>query len=60
MPDDAAAMADDTSRGGCVHAAELLDPLHQKEQQDQADNEVHCCKAFTTDWARTEPLRLLT
>src|SRR6202041_57783 len=29
-----------------VHAAKLLDRLNDKKEQDQAYNEIHCCKAF--------------
>ena len=43
-------MADDARRRGGVHAAKLLDRLHEKKQQDQAYNEIHSYKAF--DWAR--------
>ena len=39
-------MAHDPRCRGGVHAAELLDRLHDKKQQDQAYNEIHSCKAF--------------
>ena len=38
-------MAHDARRRGGVHAAKLLDRLHEKKQQDQAYNEIHCRKA---------------
>jgi hypothetical protein len=43
-------MAHDARGCRCVHAAKLLDRLHEKKQQDQAYNEIHSYKAF--DWAR--------
>ena len=48
-------MTHEPRRGCCVHAPELLDPLQQKEQQDQADDQIHSCKAF--DWAGVLPKR---
>ena len=44
MPNDAAAMTHEPGRGRGVHAPELLDRLQQKEQQDQAYNEIHCVR----------------
>src|SRR3984885_4021885 len=39
-------MAHDARGRGGVHTTKLLDRLHQKERQEKAYNEVHCCKAF--------------
>ena len=39
-------MTDDPSRCPRVQAAESLDRLQQKKEQDQAYNEIHCRKAF--------------